>query len=106
MTRDQSPATRLRGPAGLAMIWAAVATAAVGGVLALRLALIQVFTAWNDWQFALRPELENWTLPGYEVEAPATAWAVIVVSLALAGSSVIRRSRRRGAALTDARRSS
>lgn len=40
-----------------------------------RFGLIEVFTAWNRTQFASRPELENWVLPGYGVETPATLWA-------------------------------
>lgn len=41
----------------------------------VRFGLIEAFTAWNRAQFASRPELENWALPGYGVETPATMWA-------------------------------
>lgn len=67
---------------------------AIGAALlfvVVRSGLIEAFTAWNRAQFASRPELENWALPGYGVETPAMMWAggtavfffVIVVFFAL-----------------------
>lgn len=52
-----------------------IAVATVMLFVLARFSLIEVFTAWNRTQFASRPELENWVLPGYGVETPATLWA-------------------------------
>lgn len=52
-----------------------IALAVVVLFFVARFGLIEVFTAWNRTQFASRPELENWVLPGYGVETPATLWA-------------------------------
>lgn len=53
----------------------AIAIAAALLFVVVRSALIEAFTAWNRAQFAGRPELENWALPGYGVETPAMMWA-------------------------------
>ena len=52
-----------------------IAIATVVLFVLVRSGLIEVFTAWNGIQFASRPELENWAVPGYGVETPATLWA-------------------------------
>lgn len=52
-----------------------IAVATVILFVLARFSLIELFTAWNRTQFASRPELENWVLPGYGVETPATLWA-------------------------------
>lgn len=77
------PTTR-RGPihASLVARSAIAALTAVTLFLLLRLGLIEFFAWWNRWQFAIRPELENWTMPRYGVEVPATVWALGVVILA------------------------
>ena len=81
---------------GLVLRRGRVSAAAVGiGLVALalflliRLGLIELFTAWNRWQFAARPEVENWALPGYGVDLPATLWAFVIVAVGVAAAIVV-----------------
>lgn len=79
-----SEPTTGRGPIQATIVApsAIAALTAVALFLLLRLGLIEFFAWWNRWQFAMRPELENWTMPRYGVEVPATVWALGVVILA------------------------
>lgn len=65
-------------------MWSAAAFAIVALFLLLRQTFIAVFIAWNRWQFSARPELENWIVPSYGVDGPATLWAFIATTLAAA----------------------
>lgn len=79
-----SESTTGRGPIQPSIVArsAIAALTAVALFLLLRLGLIEFFAWWNRWQFVMRPELENWTMPRYGVEVPATVWALGVVILA------------------------
>lgn len=73
----RTPRRRVRPGA----MWATAGLAVLAFVFMLRQALIALFTEWNRWQLASRPELENWIIPEYGVELPATLWAIALVAL-------------------------
>ena len=75
-----------------AMMLVACASIPIGALLFV--ALRWTFTTWNAWQFSLRPELENWTVPSLGTEIPALAWASIftLASLVVAFALVQRRT--------------
>lgn len=70
----------------------ACASIPIGALLFV--ALRWAFTTWNAWQFSLRPELENWTVPSLGTEMPALAWAIVftLASLIVAFVLVQRRT--------------
>ncbi len=76
-------------------MWTAAGLAVAALCLVLRQVLIGLFTEWNRWQLASRPELENWIMPGYGVELPATVWALAIVGVGVIVSLVVVTLRRR-----------
>jgi hypothetical protein len=77
--------------------WSVIGLGAAALFFLLRLGFVEFFTSWDRWQFSLRPELENWALPAYGVEAPATVWALgialLVASAVIVVAGVLRRRR-------------
>lgn len=57
--------------------------------------LVEIFAAWNRWQFSMRPEVENWALPYVGTQIPATVWAILLAAVStLVGGLIASRALR------------
>ena len=82
-----------------------VGLAAVGAVSVVvfsvsRWLLVEIFAAWNRWQFSMTPDIENWALPYVGTQMPATVWAILLAAASMLAGGVIasRALRRHGSA--------
>lgn len=58
--------------------------------------LVEIYAAWNRWQFSMRPEVENWALPYVGTQTPATVWAILLAAIfMLIGGLIASRALRR-----------
>ncbi|APZ33309.1 hypothetical protein BOH66_02655 [Microbacterium aurum] len=83
--------TKRQRVAATALLAVAATLVGLGAYFALR----WVFTAWNEWQFSLRPEVENWAVPSLGTELPAIVWACFIGAAVLAGGLIVIHTRSR-----------